>query len=505
MSRILLVDNEPGILNTLNTLLRAEGHDVLSAREGEKACQLLGSSTDLDLMITDIRMSPMDGMQVLRHARSERPEMSVIMLTGYATVETAIEAMKLGAFDYVTKPFKIDELLITVRHALELKHAIDENLNLKTQIRTRYHFENIVAESPAMKNLCEMIERVAPTDTGILICGESGTGKELVAKAIHAYSSRRNKKFLAVNCAALPESLLESEMFGHVKGAFTGASSDKKGLFEAVEDGTIFLDEIAAMPLSIQGKLLRVLQEKEIRRVGGHENIPVRARVLAATNTRLEELIKAGRFREDLYYRLSIIPITIEPLRKRREDIMPLVYHIIRNEIGNNREWPSIMPDVCEILENYSWPGNVRELENAMKHALTFAKGNMITRELLPPRILRGAGSMDSAPGTVYDGQTGRQYASLKAFIDTKEKEYVQQVLSVVNGDKEKAARILKISLATLYRKLPKDWHRFPRQDTGPAQQAGNGELLEHVVAARASGQQPAGPQSSEFPGSLNA
>jgi len=503
MSRILLVDNEPSILNTLNTLLRAEGHDILSTREGEKACQLIGS-TDLDLMISDIRMSPMDGMEVLRHARSERPEMSVIMLTGYATVETAIEAMKLGAFDYVTKPFKIDELLITVKHALKLKHAIDENLNLKTQIRTRYHFENIVAESPAMKNLCEMIERVAPTDTSILICGESGTGKELVAKAIHAYSSRKNKKFLAVNCAALPESLLESEMFGHVKGAFTGASSDKKGLFEAVDDGTIFLDEIAAMPLSIQGKLLRVLQEKEIRKVGGHENIPIRARVLAATNTRLEELTNAGRFREDLYYRLSVIPIAIEPLRKRKEDIMPLVHHFIRNEIGNNKEWPSIMPDVCEILESYSWPGNVRELENAMKHALTFAKGNRITRELLPPRILGGAGSVDSAQRIVC-GQTGKQYAPLKAFIETKEKEYVQQVLSVVNGDKEEAAKILKISLATLYRKLPKNWQRSPRQDPGPAQQAGNGELLEHVVAAGDSGQQPAGPQSSKFPGSLNA
>lgn len=455
MSRILLVDNEASILSVLSTLLKAEGYDVVSAREGEKAHQLIRTE-DFDLMISDIRMSPVDGMSLLKSARSERPEISVIMLTAYGSIETAIESMKLGAFDYVTKPFKVDELLITVQRALEYKEALAENLDLKTQLKTRYRFENIVAESPAMRNVCEMIERVAPTDTTVLICGESGTGKELVAKAIHAYSHRKNMRFLAVNCAALPEPLLESEMFGHVKGAFTGASSNKKGLFEAAEGGTILLDEIGAMPLSIQGKLLRVLQEKEVRKVGGNENISVNCRVLAATNTYLEELIKAGNFREDLYYRLSVIPITIEPLRKRKEDILPLAHHIIRQEIGEGRELPAIAPDVCKILEKYSWPGNVRELENALKHAITFAKENKITKDILPPKIANAVGSIDSASVAQYE-KNGHRFESLKAFLRDKEKEYMEQVLSVVDGDKEKAADTLKISLATLYRKLPKE------------------------------------------------
>jgi len=302
MARLLLVDNEAGILSVLSTLLKAENHDVVPTREGAKAAELI-KTEEFDLLISDIRMSPVDGMELLRIARAERPAMAVIMLTGYGTVETAIEALKLGAFDYVTKPFKVDELLITVQRALEYSRALTENIDLRAQLGSRYRFENIVAESAAMRNVCEMVERVAPTDATVLIYGGSGTGKELVAKAIHAHSRRANNKFLAVNCAALPEPLLESEMFGHVKGAFTGASTSKEGLFEAANGGTIFLDEIGSMPLSIQGKLLRVLQEKEVRRVGSNENIPVDARVLAATNTRLEQLLEQGKFREDLYYR----------------------------------------------------------------------------------------------------------------------------------------------------------------------------------------------------------
>lgn len=455
MSRILLVDDEASLLSVLSTLLKAEGYDVLPIREGEKARDLI-KSEDFDLMIADIRMSPVNGMELLSLARSERPEMSVIMLTAYGTIETAIEAMKLGAFDYVTKPFKVDELLLTIQRALEYKTALTENLDLKAQLKTRYRFENIVAESPSMKNVCEMIERVAPTDTTVLIYGESGTGKELVAKAIHAYSHRKNNKFLAVNCAALPEPLLESEMFGHVKGAFTGASSDKKGLFEAAEGGTILLDEIGAMPLSIQGKLLRVLQEKEVRKVGGNENIHVNARVLAATNTLLDELMKAGKFREDLYYRLSVIPITVEPLRKRKEDIMPFVYHVMRQEIGQGKEIPALTPDVHEILENYSWPGNVRELENAIRHAITFATGKIITKDVLPPKIVNAVGEIHLVP-LADDAWKGFRFRSLKAFLRAKEKEYLEQVIHAVGDDKEKAASALKISLATLYRKLPKD------------------------------------------------
>jgi DNA-binding NtrC family response regulator len=451
MARILLVDDEASILSTL---LKAEGHEVVPVLGGEKAQDVI-KSDQFDLMISDIRMSPVDGMQLLKLIHHERPDTGVIMITAYGSVETAVEAMKEGAFDYVTKPFKVDELLITVTRALEYRDAIAENVTLKAQLESKYQFENIIAESPAMRKVCEMIERVAPTDTTVLILGESGTGKELVAKALHAHSRRKTKCFLPINCAAMPEPLLESEMFGHVKGAFTGATVNKEGLFETASGGTIFLDEIGAMPLSIQSKLLRVLQEKEVRRVGGNETIPVDVRVLAATNDRLERLIEEGGFREDLFYRLSVIPIEIKPLRERPEDILPLVYHTMRHEVGPDKDLPSIDPEAQLVLEQYPWPGNVRELENAIRHALTFAKDGKVTKDVLPAKIVSAvsSGGVVAAGGgikaEVYRGK------SLKAFLKTKEKEYLSQVLQYVEGDKEMAAKALKISLATLYRKLP--------------------------------------------------
>jgi len=452
VARILLVDDEPSILTVLSTLLKAEGYEVTPVPGGDKAQDVVRNE-DFDLMISDIRMSPVNGMQLLQLAHEVKPQMSVIMLTAYGSVETAIEAMKLGAFDYVTKPFKVDELLITVSRALNYNKTMAENADLKEQLNTTYRLENIVAESAPMQNVCEMIKKVAPTDTTILIYGESGTGKELVAKAVHSCSRRKDKAFLAVNCAALPEPLLESEMFGHVKGSFTGATSDKEGLFEAASGGTIFLDEIGSMPLSIQGKLLRVLQEKEIRRVGSNDNIAIDARVLAATNTKLETLMAEGQFREDLYYRLSVIPIEIKPLRERQEDIIPLAYHFIKTETPEGQQ-PSI-PDaeVCAILEAYPWPGNVRELENALKHALTFAKDGKIVKDNLPPRIAATPATAKKASSA--GGENGTRCKSLKAFLRAKEKEYLDQVLSHSDGDKEKAAKALKISLATLYRKLP--------------------------------------------------
>jgi DNA-binding NtrC family response regulator len=458
-ARVLVVDDEPSILSVLSTILRAEKYDVTPESKGEKVMDLI-KQHDFDLLLCDIYMKPVDGMEILQFAHQHRPAMSVIMLTAFGSVETAIKALKLGAFDYVTKPFKVDELLITVQRALEYRAALNENADLKAMLTTQYQLENIVADSPAMKKVCEMVRRVAPTDTTILIYGESGTGKELVAKAIHANSLRREKKFLAVNCAALPEPLLESEMFGHVKGAFTGASADKEGLFEAVRGGTIFLDEIGSMPLSIQGKLLRVLQEKEVRRVGSNENVAVDARVLAATNTKLEQLIKDGAFREDLYYRLSVIPIAITPLRDRPEDILPMIYHVIRSETPKGKELPSIEPDAARILETYQWPGNVRELENAIKHALTFTTEGRVCAKDLPARILEWA---SEHPPSATDASAGREKLqasrakSLKTFLRQKEKEYLQQVLDVTGGNKEEAAKTLKISLATLYRKLPEE------------------------------------------------
>jgi DNA-binding NtrC family response regulator len=452
MASVLLVDDQPSILNVISVLLKAEGYDVTPVRSGDAAIELI-KSQKFDLMISDINMRPVDGMELLKLAREAQPSMSVLMITGYGSVETAVEAMKLGAFDYVTKPFKVPELLITVKRALEYNKAISENVDLKAKLNSRCRIENIIAESGAMRQVCEMIERVAPTDATVLIYGESGTGKELVARAIHAYSSRKKKNFLAINCAALPEPLLESELFGHMKGAFTGATSDKQGLFEVVDGGTIFLDEIGSMPMGIQAKLLRVLQDKEIRRVGGNENIAVDMRVLAATNSRLETLIENGTFREDLYYRLSVIPIEVKPLRERPEDILPMVYHFIKEELGENAEIPTIEADVVSVLEQYPWPGNVRELQNALKHALTFAKDKVITMACLPPKIASSV-RVDSVGGASVrrDDFRGK---SLKSFLRSKEKEYVGQVLANVGGDKQMAAKALKISLATLYRKIP--------------------------------------------------
>jgi two-component system response regulator PilR (NtrC family) len=451
MARILLVDDEPSILSVLTTLMKSEGHDPVPVRGGDKAKDVLLSEY-FDLMISDIRMEPVDGMDLLKIAHRERPSMAVIMLTAYASVETAVEAMKAGAFDYVTKPFKVDELLITVQRSLEYTRVRNENEDLRKQLDTRYGFENIVAESPAMRKVCEMVRRVASSDTTVLIQGESGTGKELVAKAIHANSARKGRLFLPINCAALPEPLLESEMFGHVKGAFTGAAANKEGLFEAAHGGTIFLDEIGSMPASIQAKLLRVLQDRQVRKVGSNESVSVDVRVIAATNDRLEKLISEQKFREDLYYRLSVIPIEIAPLRERREDILPMINHFMRRELRDVHPLPHLNADAQLMVERYPWPGNVRELENAIRHALTFTSDGVITPEVLPAKMVASASQSVPSAGNAPDDVRGK---TLKGFLRQKEREFLSQVLASFGGDKEKTAKALKISLATLYRKLP--------------------------------------------------
>ena len=456
MSRILLVDDEPSILSVLSTLLRSQGYEVEPVLGGDKA-QILLPDEEFDLMISDIRMSPVDGLELLKTAKSMKPGMSVIMITAYASVETAVEAMKQGAFDYVTKPFKVDELLITVQRALEYRRAISENAELKAQIEASYGFENLVAESPDMRKICDMIKRVAPTDQTVLIGGESGTGKEVIAKAIHANSVRKKKTFVPINCAALPEPLLESELFGHVKGSFTGATADKEGLFETAEGGTIFLDEIGSMPMSLQGKLLRVLQEREVRKVGGTKTKKIDVRVVAASNENLEDLIKNGGFREDLFYRLSVIPIHLSPLRERKEDVLPLVYHFMRDIYPVREEMPTVDNSAQVILETYPWPGNVRELENAVKHACTFAAGGVIAVDDLPAKIVKLAGVDGMAQSSSGDDESGEEFRgkSLKAFLRQKESQYIATVIGYFDGDKEAAAKALKVSLATLYRKLP--------------------------------------------------
>ena len=451
MSRILIVDDEPRILLLLQSLLKANGYEVESARDGASALDIVRKG-EIDITITDLRMSPMDGMTLFKEIKKIAPDMPVILLTAYATVETAVEAMKSGIFDYLTKPFKVDDMVACLKRAEEKRNGTGSSSahsNQTAPVQTR--FDGLIAHSPAMVAVCDTIQKVAPTAATVLINGESGTGKEVIARTIHRNSTRRNKPWVAVNCAAIPENLLESEMFGHVKGSFTGALSDKAGLFEVADGGTLFLDEISSMPLILQGKLLRVLQEREIRRVGGTKDIPVDVRVIAAANSNLEEAVVKGTFRSDLYYRFAVITLDIPPLRKRPEDIIPLARHFISEELKDAKALPSIAPDAVRALEIYDWPGNVRELENAIRHAITFLQQGDITVDLLPQKIIDHFKNPGASVASSADN------ASLKSFLKRKEKEYIEQILFSTGGDKEKAAEALKVNLSTLYRKLSDD------------------------------------------------
>ena len=452
MSKVLLVDDEPRILLLLQSLLKTNKYEVGTARDGKAALDIVRAG-GIDIMITDLRMTPMDGMTLFQEVHKLHPSMPVILLTAYASVETAIEAMKQGMFDYLTKPFKVDDILACLARAEEkVKKHESVALSMDVDSPLKYRFENLIGSSPLMTQVCDMIQKVAPTAATVLINGESGTGKEVIARTIHKNSPRAGKPWVAVNCAALPENLLESEMFGHMKGSFTGAYSDKQGLFEVANGGTLFLDEISSMPLLLQGKLLRVLQEREIRRVGGTKDIPVDVRVIAASNTNLEQAVVKGTFRSDLYYRFAVITIDIPPLRERKDDIIPLARHFIRLETPEGSPLPSIAPDTAQSLMAYSWPGNVRELENAIKHALTFLSDGDITPDLLPPKILQHAQAAEAAAAPAAEASVGN--ASLKSFLKQKEKEYIEHILVAAGGDKAKAADTLKVNLSTLYRKL---------------------------------------------------
>ena len=449
MARILLVDDEPSILSVLCTVLRSEDYDVVSAADGQQAIELLKNET-FDLLISDIRMAPVNGMDILKVVHQEHPDIAVIMLTAYGSVETAIEALKLGAFDYVTKPFKVDELLITVQRALSYRNAINENATLKEQLQTRYQFDNIIAESPLMKNVCDMIRRVAPTDTTVLIYGQSGTGKELIAKAIHAHSTRSKKNFLPVNCAALPEPLLESEMFGHVKGSFTGATGKHMGKFQEADGGTLFLDEIGEIDATTQVKLLRALSERTIERVGSNASVKVDVRVLAATNKNLATLVESGDFREDLYFRLNVVRVEMPPLRTRAEDIVLLAGGFLREFAEENgRPIKPLTDDALALLRRHPWPGNVRELRTAIEHGVVMSNDSAIDVRHLP-ESLRG-GSPSPQPAT--SGKialAGPPEFNLHAL----ETQAIRTALSEAGGNRTHAAELLGISRRTLQRKL---------------------------------------------------
>ena len=451
MSSILIIDDDPAMVGIISELAKELGHDPIPCNSGQKAIETLGALAP-QLVITDIRMEKTKrGMDVLRACQETLPDTPVIIVTGYPDAEDAVEAMKLGARDYIRKPFKIDELKLRIQHALEHRNTVRENLYLKKELKERYRFESIIGTGTKMQEIYNLIAKVADTDSTILIQGESGTGKELVARALHFNSSRQHQPFVAINCSALPENLLESELFGHKKGAFTGAVQEKVGLFEEAHLGTIFLDEINSMPLQLQTKLLRVLQERQLRRVGDTRTIPINVRVLAATNEPLYEKIKAGTFREDLYYRLAVIPLEIPPLRERTDDIPLLVHHFIqKNATQTNSEPKKISPEVIESLLHHPWPGNVRELENAIERACALCEEGVIRVSDFPPQVIRkycaNADSSGTAPLPV--GQ------SLDQFIRDHEQRFIEETIKHNAGSRESAAKMLGISMATLYRKL---------------------------------------------------
>jgi len=386
-TRVLVVDDEQSMRELLGIMLRQVGYDVTLADGGEPAVQAL-KTDDFDLVITDLRMRKVDGLAVLRAAKDHSPRTVVLVVTAFASTETAVEAMKLGAYDYVTKPFKLDELRLTIANALERKRLQDENRELKRQLRREHGFEGFIGKSPRILEVFETIRKTADSGSTVMITGESGTGKELVARAVHLESARRARPFVSVNCGAIPETLMESELFGHVKGAFTGAVASTEGLFAAADGGTLFLDEITEIPHSIQVKLLRATQEREIRRVGDTRDVKVDVRLVAASNRDLSKAVADGVLREDLYYRLNVIPIHMPPLRERLEDIPLLVAHFVARvtkDVGKSVK--GISPESLAILERYHWPGNIRELENIVERAIVLGSGDFLSPESLPAQL----------------------------------------------------------------------------------------------------------------------
>jgi len=460
MAQVLIIDDHDSMREGLELLLRRRGHKTLSAEGGERGLALL-EETGADLVITDLKMARMDGIQVLQHVRERHPGVEVLVITAYGTIERAVEAMKLGAADFITKPFSSEEFGVKVDRLLQERAERQrlqrenvalrvENTYLREEAEARYGA--IVGESPQMKEVFRWVERVARSDSTVMIYGESGTGKELVARAVHAGSPRRDGPFVRVNCGALTEGLLDSELFGHEKGAFTGAERQRRGRFELADGGTLFLDEIATISQSTQIRLLRVLQERELERVGGEETIPVNVRIIAATNTPASELQNGGEFREDLFYRLHVVPITIPPLRERKSDIPLLVWHFLEKlRIRTNSRVTSIGEQALARLMEYEWPGNVRELENVMERALVLAEGPILQEDDLP--VLPGRGAPDT---TLIDAVIPPTGLDLNRAVEGMEERLLRQALIQANGVKAEAARLLGIKASALYYKLEK-------------------------------------------------
>ncbi len=483
MARVLLVDDELTMVQMVAELLRQEGHEVFPFTNGAAAMAALTAHAP-ELVITDLYFDKTraHGLEIVHKARQLTPPAVAIVITGFGSIETAVEAMKNGAFDYLEKPFKVDALKLCVQRALSYNAAVTETVYLRKQLKKKYQFSQIIGSAPRMQQVFKMIERVADTDSTILVLGESGTGKELVARALHVNSRRQLAPFVPINCSALPENLLESELFGHRRGSFTGAIQDKKGLFQEADGGTIFLDEVGSMSPMLQSRLLRVLQEREVRRVGDNLPIYVNVRVVAATNEPLEQKIKDGGFREDLYYRLNVISIELPGLRERRDDIPLLIAHFLKDKTSPRTNRPFQMTrQAMQILCAYDWPGNVRELENAIERAATLCEGDMIQTADLPPSLLAGVQATHPTPDTeaaatlpavpdsalypLHAGPDGaptphaeqppaQPLLALKTFLREQEQAHLNRALQQCGGDKEQAALLLGVSLATLYRKL---------------------------------------------------
>jgi len=451
METVLIVDDEKNYPPILSAILEEEGYETLTANNGIAALEIVQNS-DIDLVLTDMKMPLMDGIELLERVKSIDPELPVIMMTAHGTVEKAVEAMQKGAYNYILKPFDNQRLVIYVKKAMAMYSVVKDNRRLRNVVESQYNFGNIIGKSNAMKNVFETIRKISPSSATVLIEGESGTGKELVAKSIHFNSPRRDKPFIAVNCSALAENLLESELFGHEKGAFTGAISMKKGRFELADGGSLFLDEISELSQGLQVKLLRALQERNFERVGGVKQILVDIRIIAATNRQLKEEVKQGRFREDLFYRLNVINIVIPPLRQRLEDIRLLVDHFIKKYTAERKAGPNITgvdTDVERLLYDYAWPGNVRELENAIERAMILCTEDKIRVFDLPREF------KDNVYNTIhFDGipSTAKLYETLELV----EKIMIKRALEKTNNIQSHAAELLGIGKSGLSQKLKK-------------------------------------------------
>jgi two-component system response regulator PilR (NtrC family) len=454
MSKILVVDDEQSMRDFLAILLTKEGHEVVTAKNGADAIRSVQAEI-FDLVITDVKMPGADGMEVLKSVKEISPETVVIMITAFATTETAVEAMKIGAYDYIIKPFKVDELKLIINNSLEKRDLRKENILLKREIESKAGFANFIGKSEPMQKVFSLIRQVADTTSTVLITGESGTGKELVAKAVHFNSPRKNGPFVTVNCGALPETLLESELFGYMKGAFTGASSNKQGLFEAANNGTIFLDEISATTPALQIKLLRVLQEREFIRVGGTAGVKVDVHVIAASNRDLLSEIGKGAFREDLYYRLNVIPIHLPPLRERKEDIPLLAEYFLRKVVrkeGDRRARIKVIDaDAMKALMAYHWPGNVRELENTIERMMIMTPDDVIHLDQVPDTVKTPSHSAGLLTLEIPD-----KGVDLEALLENAERAYLRKALEKTGGVKTDAAKLLGLTFRSFRHRLQK-------------------------------------------------